>query len=172
MLVAITGCAGSRVVGEPDTLRESVSRIAAAPIGGEAADRLIAGLKSAGLRAECLTTAECAALLKELDVPSTRAELAENRERLLGRGVDAWLLVERTDHPVSADPSAIHVRLISLRDPTQAIDFTWKNAWGGMQGSLADAAMRKGDEEASSEAAAELVARLERAGVAITEVAP
>jgi hypothetical protein len=70
------------------------------------------------------------------------------------------LETEYTNHPTSDTPQTVKVRISSTHDLEQFIRFTWHNAWGGMRGSIADWAMRKGRESSAEDIADEIVRRL------------
>lgn len=159
---SLLSCAGTQVSEVRSTIEHQISVIGTAPVGGEIADSIASAFAdSDATSVQVLNTTETAALLKELNLSSSKALLEENLRLLRQRGLDAWLVLESQAHMVSSDPGSIRLRLASTHAIDQEISFRWKNAWGGMPGSLADATMRRTRAQAAKELADELMILVE-----------
>jgi hypothetical protein len=168
LLLAIAGfspgfvaCAGAKIVNVEGHIEHEVSRIATSPFGDTLADEIAVDVRESDQNtAEILNTSSTLSLIERLGIMAIKATSPENLERLRSEGIDAWLETEYTNHPTSDTPQTVKVRISSTHDLEQFIRFTWHNAWGGVRGSIADWAMRKGRESAAEDIADEIVRRL------------
>ena len=137
--------------------RHEVRTVATNPAGYDTGDAIAKALEARDdFAPKVLDVEQTMQLLRKLGIPSSKATLPESRQRLRAEGIDGWLDVTMEEHPTSDDPNRISVRLSSTHDPKLAITLEWRNAWGGMKGSLADASMRMGLDSAAKEIAVRL----------------
>jgi len=164
LLSLLSACGGARVVGSDNFIKHPIHRIAVSPSGGDVADAIVQRLREKeGGKLEVMGTKATAEMLQRTKVMSIKATTPESLAILKREGIDAWLRMESAAHPSSDTPQNVNVRMTSTHDPLQYIDFLWHNGWGGMRGSLADATMRRGRDDALDAVTDEIVARLAQA---------
>jgi len=158
----LVGCGSSQLdADDANEPRHAIRIIATDPSGFDAGDAIAKELEARDdFEPKVLDVAATAKLLGEMGIKTSKAQLPANQKRLRGKSVDGWLDVKMEQHMASDDPSWIEVRLFSTHDPSRYLFVKWKNAWGGMKGSLADATMRKSLKTAAKEIAEELALQL------------
>jgi hypothetical protein len=158
---ALCSCASSGIGSATSSVDHPLERVALSPDGGELVDAIAATLSSSGgYSGKVLSREETRSLLRSLEISSITVGQPENLAKLAASGIDAWLYVEADVNALSDKPKSVLLRVLSTRKPDQYIQLDWKNGWGGMPGSLADAAMKKDAAEAGAEIGAEVAGLL------------
>ena len=153
VIILLNACGGSTVTQSTGKINRNMI-IALSPTGGIMAEAIGIELFNKGF--DIIDTKQISDLLIKWNITEIEITEPQNLSLLKDEGIDALLYV-RTIEGHDNKPQSVSVRINDTHTGKIIAGLSWRNGWGGQEGSIMDRQMRKDISQAATEIVSSLI---------------